>query len=95
MALQFRYANGSTADRPLKLEVNNVEVNSRRSFPPTGSWNKWTTVTDTVRLISGTNKIKLSSIGSSGANVDHLGWQNILSTPYFYADDVQLIKLPL
>jgi hypothetical protein len=94
VALQFRYANGSTADRPLKLEVNNVEVNPGLSFPPTGAWTKWSTVSDTVHLIAGSNKIKLTSIGSNGANIDNLGWRNLLLTPYFYADDVQLAKLP-
>jgi hypothetical protein len=94
IALQFRYANGSTTDRPLKLEVNNVEVNSRLSFPPTGAWTNWSTVSDTVTLISGSNTIKLTSIGSNGANIDNLGWCNILHTPYFYADDVQLTKQP-
>ncbi len=92
--LQFRYANGSTADRPLKLEVNNVEVDPGLSFPPTGAWTNWSTVSDTVTLNSGSNKIKLSSNGSNGANIDNLGWQNLLLTPYFYADDVQLTKQP-
>lgn len=92
--LKFRYANGSTADRPLKLEVNNVEVNAGLSFPVTGSWTKWSTVSDTVQLNAGANKIKLTSIGSNGANIDNLGWKNIVPAPFFYADDVQISKLP-
>ncbi|MCU7551760.1 carbohydrate-binding protein [Chitinophagaceae bacterium LB-8] len=94
VVLQFRYANGSTADRPLKFEVNNVVVNTTLSFPPTGSWTNWSTVSDTVHLASGSNKIKLTSTGSNGANIDNLGWRNVLLTPYFYADDVQISKLP-
>jgi hypothetical protein len=91
--IQFRYANGSTADRPLKLEVNNAVENSRMSFVPTGSWTNWSTVSDTVQLTSGSNKIRLTTIGSNGANIDHLSWRNSALTPYFYADDVQLTKL--
>lgn len=93
-ALQFRYANGSLADRPLKLEVNNVEINPRLAFPPTGSWTTWSATRDTALLVKGPNIIKLSTIGSNGSNIDHLALRNILLTAYFYADDAQLIKLP-
>src|ERR671920_11422 len=39
--LDFRYANGSAADRPLELRVNGAVVRPRLSFPPTGSWRTW------------------------------------------------------
>ncbi|MBA2562288.1 MAG: hypothetical protein H0V14_05125 [Chitinophagaceae bacterium] len=42
------------------------------AFPPTGGWAKWDTTTFTANLISGANKIKLTAIGYSGANIDHL-----------------------
>jgi hypothetical protein len=70
--LQFRYANGSTADRPLKVEVNGKVVKSSLSFPPTGGWTNWSTVSVAANLNSGANKVRLTAIGSSGANVDHL-----------------------
>jgi hypothetical protein len=94
VALQFRYANGSTANRPLKLEVNNVEINPGLAFPPTGNWTTWSAVRDTVLLVKGPNIIKLSTIGSNGSNIDHLALRNILHTAFFYADDAQLTKLP-
>ncbi|MDQ3550624.1 MAG: carbohydrate-binding protein, partial [Bacteroidota bacterium] len=71
-SLEFRYANGSTSNRPLKLEVNGVVVSSSIDFPPTGSWSTWSTITFPATLNTGTNKIKLSAIGSSGGNIDHL-----------------------
>jgi hypothetical protein len=94
VALQFRYANGSTADRPLKLEVNNVEINPGLAFPPTGDWANWSAALDTVHLTKGSNTNKLSSIGFNGSNIDHLALRNVLLAPYFYADDAQLAKLP-
>lgn len=77
--LQFRYANGSTANRPLKLEVNGVVVASSLSFPVTGAWEKWATTTLSANLAAGSNKIRLTAIGSSGANIDNLTWGDAAS----------------
>jgi hypothetical protein len=77
VSLKFRYANGSTYNRPLKLEVNGVVKASSLSFPPTGSWRNWSTVSITTNLIAGMNKIRLTAIGSSGANIDNLVWSNV------------------
>ena len=67
--LTFRYANGSTANRPLSLKINGVTV---VAFNATGAWTTWKTVTVTVQLIAGVNTIALSTIGSNGANIDSL-----------------------
>lgn len=69
--LQFRYANGST-NRPLRLTVNGVMVNARLDFSPTGSWSTWSVSSATVNLSTGHNKVRLTSIGSGGPNVDNL-----------------------
>lgn len=70
--LQFRYANGREYDRPLKLEVNGVEVASNLSFPSTGSWANWSVAEAAVTLNAGINTIRLTAIGSSGPNIDYL-----------------------
>jgi uncharacterized delta-60 repeat protein len=70
--LTFRYANGGSGDRPLELKVNGGVVQSRLSFPPTGAWTTWKTVSITVQLAAGVNKIRLTSVGSSGGNLDSL-----------------------
>jgi uncharacterized delta-60 repeat protein len=70
--LTFRYANGGSGDRPLELKINGAVVQSRLSFPPTGAWNTWKTVSITVQLAAGVNKIRLTSVGSSGGNLDSL-----------------------
>jgi Ca2+-binding RTX toxin-like protein len=70
--LTFRYANGGTTDRPLELKVNDAIINPRLSFAPTGGWTTWRTVTVTVQLAAGVNRIRLTSIGSNGGNIDSL-----------------------
>jgi hypothetical protein len=74
--LNFRYANGGTADRALKLEVNGVVISSSLSFAPTGSWTKWSSSTATANLDSGVNTVKLTAIGASGPNVDYIAFGN-------------------
>lgn len=71
--LQFRYANGGTGSRPLELKVNGVVVNSSLAFPATGGWSTWAlTANSAVNLNAGNNTVRITAIGSSGGNVDHL-----------------------
>ena len=70
--LGFRYALGSGADRPLQIQVNGSVVNRARSFPSTTTWTNWQTVSTTVLLAAGPNKVRATAIGRSGANVDRL-----------------------
>jgi arabinoxylan arabinofuranohydrolase len=70
--LIFRYANGSTASRPLELKVNGVVVNSSLAFPATGAWTTWMTVTNSVTLNAGNNTVRTTAMGSSGGNLDNL-----------------------
>jgi hypothetical protein len=69
--LTVRYANGGTSDRPLDLAVNGQRV-GRVAFAPTGSWTTWRTVTARVTLAAGQNRVRLTAIGSSGANIDSM-----------------------
>ncbi len=88
-ALQFRYANGGTGDRPLQLKVNSTVVSSSLSFPVTGSFTNWNVVTATVPLSSGVNHVRLTAIGSSGPNIDYLGVTSTvpsLPTPWQASD---------
>lgn len=70
--LEFRYALGATVDRPLELKVNGVVADDSLSFPPTGGWTTWTTVRIPMVLNTGNNILRLTAIGSSGANIDNL-----------------------
>jgi subtilase family serine protease len=72
VTLTIRYANGSTANRPMAISVNGgtaVSVN----FPVTGSWNTWATAKVTVTLRSGSNTVRATATGAAGGpNVDWL-----------------------
>jgi uncharacterized delta-60 repeat protein len=68
----FRYANGAASARPLELQVNGAVVNPRLSFGPTGSWSTWREVTAQVQLVAGANRIRLTSIGFNGPNIDSM-----------------------
>ena len=69
----FRYANGSGADRPLSLSVNGGNVVGSLSFPATAGWTTWGyTATNFLTLTAGVNTVRITSIGSNGANVDHM-----------------------
>jgi len=70
--VSFRYAL-SGSDRPLQVEVNDEVVVDSLSFPPTGSWAIWkNTASVQIPLLRGTNIIRLSGTGNSGANLDSM-----------------------
>jgi len=71
--LTFRYANGSTADRPMDIRVNGALVADDLSFPVTGAWTTWRTVSRAVPLRAGSNTIRATAVGSAGGpNLDNL-----------------------
>jgi hypothetical protein len=71
----FRYANGGSTSRPLKITVNGVTVKAAYDFPPTGSWTTWLTLTLNLPLPVG-GKVRLTAIGSSGGNFDYLSFDS-------------------
>ena len=69
--LKFRYALGKD-ERPLELKVNGEIVEQELSFPTTGSWNDWKTISVETELKAEENTVRLAAIGSSGSNIDCL-----------------------
>jgi predicted alpha-1,6-mannanase (GH76 family) len=69
-SLNFRYANGGTADRPMSISVNGTTVSSSLSFPVTG-WTTWTVRTLSASLPAGSVKIRATEL-PNGPNVDNL-----------------------
>jgi len=70
--LAVRYANGTTTDRPMNLTINGVAAGSM-SFPPTGEWTDWATVSRAISLNAGGNTIRLTSaVSSGGPNLDRI-----------------------
>ncbi|HZM75991.1 MAG TPA: glycoside hydrolase family 88 protein [Candidatus Limnocylindrales bacterium] len=66
-ALTIRYANGTTANRP--MSINGQTAN----FPGTGAWSTWAEVTITINLITGANQIRATATTvDGGPNVDNI-----------------------
>ncbi|WP_084617892.1 pectate lyase family protein [Cellvibrio sp. OA-2007] len=71
--LSFRFANGSTTNRPMSISVNGTVVNSALAFNGTGAWATWATQTMTAYLNAGNNVIRAVSTASDGGpNLDEL-----------------------
>jgi subtilisin-like proprotein convertase family protein len=71
--LTFRFANGSTANRPMNIAVNGTVVAAGQAFAGTGGWATWSTVTVQVNLTAGTNTVRATATAASGGpNVDYL-----------------------
>ena len=84
--LNFRYANGSTDNIPMEIEVNG-NVLGILDFNTTGDWITWKNQTITANLNKGTNTIRVTLKGSDGGpNTDYLGITMVQSTPYIYGD---------
>ncbi len=73
--LSFRYANGSTTDRPAQVSLNGNNLPSNLSFLSTGSFTDWKAVDITFNLLAGQNIIKLVSATADGLpNIDQIGY---------------------
>ncbi|NUR27411.1 MAG: carbohydrate-binding protein [Catenulispora sp.] len=70
-SVSFRYSNGTTTARPMDLTVNGATVN--RSFPSTGTWDTWQTLSITATLAAGTNTIRATATTANGGpNLDKI-----------------------
>ncbi|MFD4638741.1 cellulase family glycosylhydrolase [Lentzea sp. NPDC058436] len=71
--LTFRYANGTTVNRPMDVFLNGALKQSKWSFPGTGAWTTWTTKTITLTLNAGANTIRtVATSANGGPNLDRL-----------------------
>ena len=71
--LVFRYANGTTTDRPMDIAVNGAVVAAAASFPGTGSWDTWQTRGINVPLDAGANTVRATATTANGGpNLDSL-----------------------
>ncbi|HEX6352008.1 PQQ-dependent sugar dehydrogenase [Actinophytocola sp.] len=72
-SLAFRFANGTTTDRPMDVTVNGTVVADDRSFPGTGAWTTWQEGTINVTLAAGANTVRaVSTTANGGPNLDRL-----------------------
>ncbi|MCX4585147.1 CBM35 domain-containing protein [Streptomyces sp. NBC_01481] len=71
--LTIRYANGTTAGRPMDISVNGAVVSAGRAFDATGAWTTWADSTLTVPLKAGSNTVRVTATTANGApNIDYL-----------------------
>ncbi len=72
-ALIFRYANGSTGDRPCDVYLNS-QNKGKLDFPRTGSWTSWQTVRIYTEMLSGAvNTIRVTANSAAGGpNLDSM-----------------------
>jgi hypothetical protein len=71
--LDFRYANGGTANRPLEISVNGTVIYAQMPFNPTGGFGTWAISTTSANLNAGVNKVKARIATSAGGpNLDNL-----------------------
>ncbi|WBS04074.1 hypothetical protein OU994_07250 [Pseudoduganella sp. SL102] len=69
--VKLRYANGGVRPKAGVLEVNGKSWPI--VFPPTGGWNRWSTLPVPVALAAGRNNtLKLRSVGMGLANIDEI-----------------------
>jgi polygalacturonase len=70
--LVFRFANGTTAARPMDLVVNGVPAGTL-TFGGTGAWTTWQTASVQVPLTAGNNTVRLTATTANGGpNVDYV-----------------------
>jgi len=69
--LVFRYALGG-GTRRLRVSVDDKTIEKAAPFAHTKSWSKWGTKAFEVELKSGKHKVRTTSIGDDGPNVDNL-----------------------
>ncbi len=80
--LVFRYANGTSADRPLRVEVNGAVAFDGVSFPGTGAWTSWVTRGVGVRLAAGANVVRVvATTADGGPNLDSVVVDNGIVAP--------------
>jgi len=72
---EIRYANGGSIDRVATLHAGNAE--SDITFPQTGGWVNWSTITGTLELPEGTTDLAIETTGDDAGNIDQITLQPI------------------
>src|SRR4029078_12684887 len=80
-------------NRPLQLQVNGIIVSGSLAFIPTGGWSTWCLSSITANLIAGANKVRLTTTGSNGPNVDNLSYSSGNTKHILYMVDNGFNKL--
>ena len=72
VTLTFRFANGTTVNRPMQIFVDGASVGTL-TFPGTGAWTTWQTASITVNLTAGAHPVRATATTANGGpNLDSL-----------------------
>ena len=72
-SLTFRYANGTTTNRPMTITVNGTAVSTNLAFNGTANWDTWADQVVNAALVAGTNTIRATATTANGGpNLDRL-----------------------
>jgi unsaturated rhamnogalacturonyl hydrolase len=82
VTLTFRFANGTTTNRPMDIAVNGSTTTAGFAFAGTGSWTTWKTRTTTATLRAGSNTVRATATTANGGpNLDSLSVDGAVTTP--------------
>jgi chitinase len=91
--LAFRFANGSTSNRPMDITVNGSLASDELAFNPTGAWTTWQTVTVTAAVNAGTNTIRATATTASGGpNLDYLDVEAAAPATDYQAENATIVQ---
>jgi hypothetical protein len=68
----FRYSNGTTTTVLADVVINGKKYTTNLPFPPTGGWDKWSTVTYDQAYSTGSRRIVLTVTTAVGLDLDRL-----------------------
>ncbi|MBN2166596.1 MAG: carbohydrate-binding protein [Marinilabiliaceae bacterium] len=69
----FKFQYASTSNRPANLIIGGTTVASNISFPSTGTWTTWSSVSVTISVNAGIYNVRLEAAGTAGlGNIDYL-----------------------
>jgi hypothetical protein len=71
--LNFRFANGTSTNRPMDIAINGTLMAGGRACAGTGAWTAWQTSTINAALVDGVNTVKATATSTNGGpNLDSL-----------------------
>jgi hypothetical protein len=68
----FQYSNGSGGPLTMMVDVNNAKKPKKISFPSTGGWSNWQSMSFPVTLKAGANQIAVTPEASGAPELDYL-----------------------
>src|SRR5262245_11939343 len=92
--LAFRYANGTTLNRPMDITVAGSVVADEVSFAGTGAWSTWASRSVTVAVGAGSHTVRATATTAEGGpNLDFLDVEVVAPVTDFQAENATLSQV--